>query len=168
MPSIKLPLRETTQVASIKLPLKETVWLLNGFIVEENIIDWKEQHFLLSENIMSRIIIDGEMVDKNHIKFKWYGEEVPKVEVYRRVLGDSYGEPEATLKWDDGEYIMYFDSNAYEIKLMGTNETGESDKIVIGQPQEYDVNVYFELPVNEKYYYVEVEFTSVYKVEVNL
>jgi hypothetical protein len=166
--SIKLPLKETAIVASIKLPLKETVWVLNGFTVSENIVDWKESKFLVTENVKSRIIIEAEMIDKNHIKFKWYGDVVPKVLIYKRVIGDDWGEPEEILDWNDDEYIMDFDSASYEIRILGSNDTGESDRIVFGQHQEYDVDFSFELPINEKYYYFDVNVTSVYRIEVNL
>jgi hypothetical protein len=68
--SIRLPLKELAKVTSVRLPLKETVWIKNGFIISERIIEWKKKETIMIEIIKSRILVDVEMIDKNHLKFR--------------------------------------------------------------------------------------------------
>jgi len=167
--SIKFPLRETAQVTSIKFPIRETAFILQGFIIEERVIDWQIASFNILESIKSRIFFDTELIDKNHIKITWYGEPVPKILIYRKAEGEEdYGSPFVTLPWTPQEYEMLIDGSGYDIKLMGIQDTGESSQISLGENQDNNLKVDVKLPVNEKYYYIDCECTSEYRIEVNL
>jgi hypothetical protein len=169
MASIKLPLRETARVASVKLPLKETALVLQGFIMKENIISWKEQTITLMENIKSRILLQAQLLDKNHVLLKWFGEKVPKVQIFSKFDGDEYlTKPAAIVNWSPQEYTMLVGSNGYDIKVIGLNGTGESNEISLGESKEYDVDCSVELPINEKNYFFDIFYVSEYRIEVDL
>jgi hypothetical protein len=169
MASIKLPLHESVRVISVKLPLHETIWLLNGFILKENIIQIHTKEIVLLENIKSFITTQVELVDKNHIKLKWFGDSVPKVQVFRRLIDEEYGtKPYVELPWSPNEYIMPIDANSYVIKVVGIQNTGSGQEYQIGNNQDYDVDMSLQLPINEKHYYFDIDFTSVYRIEVNI
>lgn len=167
--SIRLPLKETAKVTSVKLPLKETVWIINGFIISERIIEWKKIETILIETIKSRILVDVELIDKNHIKLTWYGDAVPKIQIYKKRTEEEWGTtPIAELKWSLGTYIAEIDTNSYDFKIIGIEDTGEADTVSIGSHQEYDIDVKFELPINEKKMYFDIEIKTEYRFEVNI
>jgi hypothetical protein len=169
MASIKLPLRETASVASVKLPLKETALVLSGFIMKENIISWKQQTITLMENIKSRILLQANLLDKNHVLLKWFGEKVPKVQIFSKFDGDEYSsKPIAVVNWSPQEYELLVGSNGYDVKVIGQNGTGESNEISIGEDKEYDVSCSVELPINEKNYFFDIFYVSEYRIEVDL
>lgn len=169
MPTIRLPIRETAQVASIKLPLHETVWLLNGFVLTENIVSWKKEEIVLIENIRSFITTKVELIDKNHIKISWFGDSVPKVQIFRKLIDEEYGTtPYIELPWETKEYIMPIDNNGYNFKVVGSQNTGLGQEYQIGDGQTYDVNMNLQLPINVKNYYFDIDLYSEYRFEVNL
>lgn len=167
--STKLPLREKASVTSVKFPLFETAWVIEGFIIRENIIEWKITSFNLIENIKSRINIDLELVDNNHVKIKWFGESVPKILIYKKLDGEEFmSTPIATLNWSPQEYIVDVDSNGYGFKLVGIYNSGESDELSVGSSQRVNIDMDSPLPLNEKYYYFNIEVFSEYRIEVNV
>ena len=167
---ILLPLRETTQVWSVKLPLKEQAFVVAGFILFENIITMRQSLLTIMENIRSRIVLETELFDKNHVKLKWFGESVPKVQIYRKEDGeDTYPiTPLATVNWQPSEYYMEIDENGYDIQLKGIYNTGESNQISLGENKDYDVEVPINIPLNEKNIFIELNVISEYRIEVNL
>ena len=167
--SIKLPLRETARVVSIKLKLFETVSLLSGFVMSENVVSWHEEDIILIENVKSFITSTVGMVNKNHISIAWFGNPVPKVEIYRRNVDEEYDTiPYVSLPWNPSEYIMEMDNNSYVIKVVGANQTGEGQEFQIGNNQDYIVNEDLLLPINEKRYYLDIAITTEYRIEVNI
>lgn len=167
--SVKLPLKVTPKVVSVMMPIRETVWVVDGFIISERIVGWKKQDLTILENIKSRILTEIELLNRNQVKIKWYGESVPQVMIFTRRIGDDWGNtPIATIPWDVGEYVMDVDLNEYEVRILGIQNTGEADSVVFGANQEYDINFDFVLPVNEKYYFLEIDVTSTYEIEVSL
>jgi hypothetical protein len=167
--SIKLPLREKPQVTSIKLPLKENVWLLIGFVLSERIIELKTKETTILENVKSRILFDISIVDKNHLKITWEGESVPKLLIYKKRVEEEWSkEPEVELDWDLHSYILEIDSNSYDFKVLGKNDSGESGVISIGNYQNYNMDFSIDLPINQKIYYFDLSLTSEFRFEVNL
>jgi len=167
--SVKLPLHETAIVVSIKLRLHETVSLLNGFIMTENIISWKEKDLVLIENVKSFITTQITLLDKNHILLKWFGSSVPIVQIYRRMVDEEYGTtPFKELPWSPSEYVMEMDNNGYVIKVIGSNKTGEGQEFQIGESQDYEMNMDLVLPINEKRHYFDIAINTEYKIEVNI
>jgi len=169
MTTIRLPLKETAQVSSIKLPLKETAWVIDGFIISENIISWKTHNITLLENIKSRIILDAELIDINHVKITWYGDYIPIVQIFKKKHTDDLWDttPIAEVKWNVGGYIIPVDIDSYDIKVIGAYDTGDCDPIQLGYGQQYPVNIDFSVPVNNKNYYFELNLVSEYRFEVN-
>lgn len=169
MPSVKFPLRQTAKVTSKKLPLKQTALIINGFILQENIIEWKRKTITLIENIKSRLLLTAELIDRNHVLLKWFGEPVPKVQIFKKLDTEEYSPtPYVTVNWSPQEYNMLIDSNSYNFKIVGQNQTGESNEIYIGQDKQYNINCSAEIPINEKNYFINVDLTSEYRIEVDV
>jgi hypothetical protein len=168
MSSVKLPLIQKAQVTSIKLPLKQTALVINGFILAENIVTWKTKSITLIENIKSRLLLEAELVDKNHIKLKWFGEKVPNIQIFKRLDIEEYSNvPLIILPWDVKQYEDIIDSNSYDYKVIGVNSTGESNEVLVGEDKEYDINCTLEIPINEKNYFIDLDLISEYRLEVN-
>ena len=169
MASIKLPLNQIAKVSSIKLPLKQTALIIDGFILTEHIIEWKHKAITLIETIKSRLLLESELIDKNHILLKWFGEPVPKVQIFKKLDTEDYPQkPYATVSWSPQEYNMLVDSNSHNFKVIGQNQTGESNDIYIGQDKEYDIKCHIEIPINEKNYFIDIDLISEYRVEVDV
>ena len=169
MPSVKLPLKQTAKVSSVKLPLKQTALIINGFILAENIVEWKRRTITLIEIIKSRLLLTAELVDKNHVLLKWFGEAVPKVQIFKKLDTEEYStRVYDTVSWSPQEYNMLIDSNSYNFKIIGENGTGESNEIYIGESKQYDVSCDAEIPLNEKNYFIDIDLTSEHRIEVDL
>jgi hypothetical protein len=168
-PSIKLPISEMVRAVGAKMPIHETAWVLEGFVMAENIVSWKSNEIILLENIRSFITVLFELVDKNHVKIKWFGQPVPKVQIFRRRIDEDFGTtPFIELPWNPSEYVMQLDTNGYVIKIVGSQNTGESQQFQVGEDEDYDIAMNVSLPVNQKNYYYDLNLTSEYRFEVNL
>jgi hypothetical protein len=166
--SVRLPIRETAKVSSIKFPIREKALVLSGFVFRENIISWQKKETTLIESIKSRILLNATLLDKNHIKLMWHGEKVPKVMLYDVLDGDEFpNTPSATFNWSPQETVWQIDANGHDIKVKGTGDTGESNVISIGENREYEVECTVDLPINEKNFFIPIDFTSEFRIEVN-
>lgn len=166
--SVKLPLHETAKVSSIKLPIRETALILNGFVMHENIIEWLKKDITLIESVKSRLLLNAELLDKNHVKLQWFGENVPKVMIFDTLDGeDMPATPFVTVPWTPQEYTMLIDANGHDIMIKGTGDTGESNILSIGENKEYNVACAVELPLNEKNYFIDIDLVSEYRIGVN-
>jgi hypothetical protein len=109
------------------------------------------------------------MIDKNHVKIKWFGDSTPKIQIFKRLVDEEYGEkPFVELPWSTSEYIMTIDSNSYVFKVVGSQNTGVGQEYQIGNAQDFEVNMNLQLPLNVKNYYFDLAFTTEYRIEVNL
>lgn len=165
--STKLPLQETASLTVARLPIRETAWNFKGIILEENVVGRMSAPLTLIEEVRSRILVDTEILNRNTIKVKWYGDKVPKVEVTKKMAVDDEYESVGLYDWEAGEAIFEVDNNEYNIKLVGTNNTGESSVVEIGEGANIDINTILNVSLNEKIYNVNVDNTSYYKIYVN-
>lgn len=165
--SIKLPLIETASINSIKMPVKETAWHFKGLIIEENVVGKMNSSLTLLEEIRSRILTETEILDRNTVKVKWYGDEVPKLEVMKKIAGDEKYESIGIYEWSDGEAVFKIDNNEHNIQLIGLNGTGESAVVEIGEGEVVDINTQLNILLNEKIYNINVNCASKYKIYVD-
>lgn len=163
----KLPLNETASLTSARLPIRETAWNFKGIVIEENVVGKMSRPLTLIEEVRSRILADVEILNRNTVKVKWYGDEVPEVEVTKKIAVDEEYESVGVYKWNDGEAIFEIDNNEYHIKLVGTRGTGESSVIEIGEGVNIDIETQLNILLNEKTYNVYIDNPSQYKVYVN-
>lgn len=167
---VKLPVRETSKGKLVALPVSEIAWVLNGFVIEENIIEHLNKNLVIMEHVRSRILFNAELLDKTHMRVNWYGGEVDFVDVFDKYsIEDDYpAVPLATVPWDEGGYTFQLDDASHDIKLECHDGYGESGVLTVGDMEHLEVDVFLELPVNEKIYSIDIDYPSVYRIEVIL
>lgn len=165
----KLPLKEVTSLTRVKIPVKEYSWDLKGIILEENIVEAMHKSLTLIEEVRSRILVDVDMLDRNNLRLKWYGDEVPKVEIYKKVeIDEEFTDLVATLDWDEGQCDINIDNNSYDIQVLGVNGTGESSIINVAEPLYYAVKTDIDIAMNEKVYDVDIDLVATYRIDIDL
>lgn len=165
----KLPLKEVSSLTYAKIPVKEFSWDLKGLILEENIVATMHKPLTLIEEVRSRILVDVEMLDRNNLRIKWYGDAVPKVEVYKKAeIDEQFTDKVAVLDWGVGECEINVDNNSYDIQLLGINGTGESSIINVAEPLYYAVKTDIDIAMNEKVYDVDVDLVATYRIDIDL
>ena len=55
-----------------KYNVTEKAWVFQGVVFEENVVSLMKTQVLLLEEVKGRILVDLILIDKNHIKLKWY------------------------------------------------------------------------------------------------
>lgn len=163
----KLPLNETASLTSARLPIRETAWNFKGIIIEENVVGKMSRPLTLIEEVRSRILADAEILNRNTVKVKWYGDAVPEVEVTKKIAVDEEYESVGVYKWSEGAASFEIDNNEYHIKLIGARSTGESSVIEIGEGSNIDIDTKLNILLNEKTYNVHIDNPSRYKIYVN-
>lgn len=165
--SVKLPMKEISNAGMVKLPVREVCWVLHGLVLEENIITSIKTPLILIEDIRSRILTETEMVNGTDVRIKWFGDSVPKVEIYKKMLTDEEYDLVSTHEWSEENAVITIGNGDHNIWLKGNNSTGESAVIALGETTYKEVDVTVEIPLNEKIYDFSVENISTYRIEVN-
>lgn len=163
----KLPIREAASTNLVKLPVKEYSWMFYGLILEENLIETMRKPLVLMEDVKARILFDMGLKNGTDVNIHWYGDEVPAVEIYKKLLTDEEYELVSTHKWTDDNADMVLGNGEFDIMLKGVNGTGESIPSSLGETSYIEVDVNVQLPVNEKIYSFDIEYTSVYRIDIN-
>lgn len=163
---VKLPIIEQANVTCIKIPLIEKAWVFNGLLLEETVVGMMQKKLTLIDNVKSRLLMDTEMVGGNKVKLKWYGDEVPRVEVLRKLSFDETYDKVGVYDWGVGETTITLGTSEYNIMLNGEGDIGESIITTLGEPDYIEVDVYLDMPINEKMYSVEIDYTSKYVVPI--
>lgn len=165
---IQLKTKEIANTPVIKIPVKEVIWDFYGIIIEENVIALMSQNLTLIEDVRSRILLNADLINRNRVKIGWYGDKVPLVEVYRKIAMDENYTKIGTYKWEDGSVEINLDNNEYDIKLLGSNSTGESGIMSLGEVEHLDVFTNVKVSINEKIYSFDVDLVGQYEIKVEL
>lgn len=165
---LKVPIKEQVSLTQVKMPVKETVWEFNGFFIEENLIEQLNTPLILLESVRSRILVNMELIGGNQIKLSWYGDAVPQVEIYKKMeLGEEEFHKVATVDWAEGSYSLEIDSGSFEFLIKGINNTGESKVLCVGEPTYCYIDTLVDIPINEKIFDIDIDYTATYRIEVN-
>lgn len=151
----------------IKIPIYETISDFEGIIFEENIVGTFNEPLLLVEDIRSRILVNAELIDSKTVRLHWYGDSVPAIEVYKKLEVDDTYEKVGTYQWRDNYCDITLEVDSYNIKLEGSGNTGQSEEITIGENFYIDILTQLIMPVNEKTYYLDIDFTSRYDIDAD-
>ena len=82
---------------------------------------------LLLEEVKGRILVDLILVDKNHIKLKWYGSEVETIQVFKKLdIDEKYEADGDPIPWEVGSTTIAVSDSSYNIILKGPYGSGES------------------------------------------
>lgn len=168
--SSRMVIRENVIGIRDRIPIRESTTVIVGIIITENIMSNMSKELIIHEHIRSRILYDVEVLDRSHIKVKWYGESVPYVCIFKKNVVDlAYPvNPIATVRWGVNEYVVEVDDTSCNIKLLGLNNTGESSEYNVGESNMIDMFMNTLLPLNEKSYFIDVSLVSKYEFEVDL
>jgi hypothetical protein len=156
------------EVITNYLSLMEHV--LNGLVFpfHEKIVSDKSFDFPIQEKIVSLLSCDVELVSPTKLKLTWSGEKVPFIEVLRKEIADnSYGQPIATIPFEDKSYTFNYDNNSYIYSVRGSNGTGSSMvEITIGVKGLTTINSTINLGDFVKIYEGDIGFVDKFEVEV--
>lgn len=166
--NIKIPTVLQSSNKIIKIPTQETGWHFVGIIISENVVDKMSKPLTVMEEVRSRILLDVEMTDRNHINLKWYGDKVPTLDVLIKSFVDDKYEVHSTHNWGDSATVIQVGEQDYQIMALGKNGTGESSVIELNASDYIDVLTDVRISINEKIYDINIDLTSEYSIEVNL
>jgi len=142
--------------------------ILNGMMLnfKEKLIIDNSSKFDIKEKIISLLNVDLDLISKNKIKIIWDGDRVTEVEILRRNIGQqNYGEPIATLPWDQNGYIVDFDSYTYSVR--GKNGTGTSlNEVSIGISGLTSIKATIDLGDFVKIYETTCNIRSIFEIEL--
>lgn len=151
-----------------KYNVTEKAWVFQGIVFDENVISLMSSQVLLLEEVKGRILVDLMLVDKNHIKLKWYGSEVETIQVYKKLdIDDKYVADGDPISWEKGETIITVSDSSYNIILKGPSGSGESGVINLSDTNSDSVVNKLNIALNEKTYFLTADFKETYKININ-
>lgn len=146
----------------------EKAWVFQGIVFDENVVSLMSSQVLLLEEVKGRILVDLMLVDKNHIKLKWYGSPVETVQVFKKLdIDDKYESDGDPIPWDVGETTITISDSSYNVVLKGPNGSGESGVIDILDTGADMVKHDLKIALNEKTYFLTVDFKQTYSLNIN-
>lgn len=165
--NIRLPITENAKTTLIKFPITEQSWDFVGIIIEENIVDLMEKTLVLIEDIKQRIMVEVEMLNRNQIKIKWFGDSVPKIEILKKNAVDEEYQKISEHEWSEGYSIIELDNSEYDLLVQGINSTGTSGVINLSETNSTDIETDINVFINEKVYSYDLDFASKYRIDIN-
>ena len=165
--TFKVPMVEETQALGVKVPLTEYVWDFYGLVIEEQVLGNFSKTLTLLEEVRSRILFDVELLERNKIRIKWYGEAVPGVQIYRKMEVDEEWTYVGDYAWEDSEATIDLDNNEQLIKVIGINDSGESGETTIGESNYTRIDTVVEILLNRKVYMFNIDFTGKHTFNIN-
>lgn len=148
--------------------VSEKAWVFQGIVFDENVIAHMKSQVLLLEEVKGRILVDMVLVDKNHIKLKWYGSKVETVQVFKKLdIDEKYEADGDPVAWDVGETTITVSDSSYNIILKGPSGSGESGVINLSDTNSDVVKHDLKIALNEKTYFLTVDFKETHKLNIN-
>lgn len=146
----------------------EKAWVFQGIVFDENVISLMKSQVLLLEEVKGRILADLILIDKNHIKLKWYGSKVDTVQVFKKLdIDEKYEADGEPIPWEKGEVIVTVSDSSYNIILKGPNGSGESGVIDIAETSSDTVKHDLKIALNEKTHFLTANFKETHKLNIN-
>ncbi len=153
----------------ITIRTEHTLFNFEGLVIEEIVNDTANETLIISEIVQSRILVGVENVNRNQVRVSWSGNKVPGIEVYLKEQADEeYGKPIGTYKWEDKFCDIDIQAYAYDIKLLGILDSGQSPTVSIDEPFGYYIDSKETISLNEKVYDLDVKVSEVHKIIVDL
>lgn len=169
--TLKIPTKEYVEeegTKTFKIPVIEQSWHFFGLIIDENVIEKMSHNLTIIEDVRSRILTNVKLINRNTVRVEWFGDSVPKVGVYKKMVVDDKFELIKVCEWEDEYLDVSLDNSEYEILLQGLNGTGESGIVSVGETNYLDVKSNINVAINEKIYSFDIDFASEYKININL
>lgn len=151
-----------------KYNVTEKAWVFQGVVFDENVISLMKAQVLLLEEVKGRILVDLILVDKNHVKLKWYGSEVKTVQVFKKLdIDEKYEADGNPIPWEKGETTITVSDSSYNIILKGPSGSGESGIIDLSETNSDAVKHDLKIALNEKSYFLTADFKATHKLNIN-
>ena len=162
-----LPYKENARGKVSKIPYKEKAWFFPGLILSENVIEECSTQLTLVENVQALILVNFELLSSNTLKLTWYGNNVPSFTIMKKSETDEEFIADKRYSWNDEYAIVDIRSEDYNIFLQGTSNSGSSAVYTIGAVNNLLVLPEVNVALNDKIHTAVIEYTSVYKIEIN-
>lgn len=151
-----------------KVTTSEQAWVFQGIVFDEYIIAKMNKSVTMIEEVKSRILTDITLIDKNHVKIKWYGNPVDAVQVFTKLDIDSdYNTDGVVIPWEEGEVTIPIGDGSYNILLDTPNNSGISGVINISDTNFNKVKSDFKIVLNEKTYYLNTNFKQTFNINID-
>lgn len=162
-----LSYKENARGKVSKIPYKEKAWFFPGLILSENVIEECSTQLTLVENVQALILVNFELLSSNTLKLTWYGNNVPSFTIMKKSETDEEFIADKRYSWNDEYAIVEIRSEDYNIFLQGTSNSGSSAVYTIGAVNNLLVLPEIDVALNDKIHTAVIEYTSVYKIEIN-
>lgn len=151
-----------------KYNVTEKAWVFQGVVFEENVVSLMKTQVLLLEEVKGRILVDLILVDKNHIKLKWYGSEVETIQVFKKLdIDEKYEADGDPIPWEVGSTTIAVSDSSYNIILKGPYGSGESGIINLADTSADAIINDLKIALNEKTYFLTADFKETYVLNIN-
>ena len=151
-----------------KYNVTEKAWVFQGVVFEENVVSLMKTQVLLLEEVKGRILVDLILIDKNHIKLKWYGSEVETIQVFKKLdIDEKYETDGDPIPWEIGSTTIAVSDSSYNIILKGPYGSGESGVINLADTSADAIINDLKIALNEKTYFLTADFKETYVLNIN-
>lgn len=161
-----LPYKEIATGKVTKIPYKETGWYFPGLILSENVITSISSQLNLVENVQALILVDFELMSMNTLKLTWYGHTVPSFTIMKKSAVDETYTESGSYNWSAEYAAVDIESEEYNIYLQGSANSGTSAVYTIAGVNDVIVEPDIDVTVNDKIYELDVNYTSVYRINI--
>ena len=153
---------------SKKILTTEQAWVFQGIVFDEYVISKMNKELTFIEEIKSRILTEVTLVDRNHLKINWFGNELETVKIYKKLdIDDEYETDGKEIPWSDKEVILTLGDGSYNILIDTPNKSGISGVINISDTNYNKVKSDLKIALNEKTHYLSVDFKQKFNIKID-
>lgn len=151
-----------------KIITTEQAWVFQGIVFDEYVIAKMNKNVTFVEEVKSRILTEVTLVDRNHLKINWFGNELETVKIYKKLdIDDKYETDDKEIPWRDKEVILTLGDGSYNIYIDTPNKSGISDIINILDTNYNKVKSDLKIALNEKTHYLNVDFKQTFNIKID-
>lgn len=151
-----------------KIPVTEQAWVFQGIIFDEYVIDKMNKNLTFIEEVKSRILTEVTLVDRNHLRIDWFGNELETVKIYKKLdIDEEYETDDKEIPWSEGGVTLALGDGSYNILIDTPNKSGISGVINISDTNYNKVKSDLQIALNEKTHYLNVDFKQTFNMKID-
>lgn len=151
-----------------KITMTEQAWVFQGIIFDEYVIDKMKKDLTFIEEVKSRILTEVSLVDRNHLRINWFGNELETVKVYKKLdIDEQYETDDVEIPWSEGGTTIALGDGSYNILIDTPNKSGISGVINIADTNYNKVKSDLQIALNEKTHYLNVDLKQTFKITID-
>ena len=151
-----------------KIPMTEQAWVFQGIIFDEYVIDKMNKNLTFIEEVKSRILTEVTLVDRNHLRIDWFGNELETVKIYKKLdIDEQYETDDKEIPWSEGGTTIALGDGSYNILIDTPNKSGISGVINISDTSYNKVKSDLQIALNEKTHYLNVDFKHTFNIKID-